>query len=116
MDRLVDRSLRDEILTFMPLHPNQHAYQAGKSVKTALHQPVVQVEKAFDQQKTDMGVFIDIEGVINNTSYDSICVVLAKQGVDFTIIRWIRATREGRLATATLGVYFRNVRVARACQ
>ena len=32
MDRLVDRFLRDEILASMPLRPNQHAYQAGKSV------------------------------------------------------------------------------------
>jgi hypothetical protein len=26
MERLVDRFLRDGILAFMPLHPNQHAY------------------------------------------------------------------------------------------
>jgi len=31
MERLVDRFLRDEILALQPLHPNQHAYQAGKS-------------------------------------------------------------------------------------
>jgi hypothetical protein len=37
MQRLVDRFLRDEILTFTPLHPNQHAYRTGKSVKKALH-------------------------------------------------------------------------------
>ena len=46
MERLVDRYLRDETLVLMPLHPNQHAYQAGKSVETVLHQLVVQVEKA----------------------------------------------------------------------
>jgi len=37
IDRLVDRFLRDEILVFRPLHPNKHAYQAGKSVETAFH-------------------------------------------------------------------------------
>ena len=31
MERLVDSFLRDEILALQPLHPNQHAYQAGKS-------------------------------------------------------------------------------------
>jgi hypothetical protein len=36
MERLVDRFLRDEILATKPLHPNQHAYQAGKSVEMAL--------------------------------------------------------------------------------
>jgi hypothetical protein len=48
-ERLVDRYLRDKALAFVPLHPNQPAYQAGKSVKTALHQLVVRVEKALDQ-------------------------------------------------------------------
>jgi hypothetical protein len=49
-ERLVDRLLRDEFLVLRPLHPNQHAYQAGKSVETA-HQLVVWVEKALDRQE-----------------------------------------------------------------
>jgi hypothetical protein len=57
MDRLVDRFLRDEILALQPLHPNQHAYQAGKSVETALHQLIVRVEKVLDQQEIALGVF-----------------------------------------------------------
>jgi len=36
MVRLVDGFLRDEILASVPLYPNQHAYQAGKSVETVL--------------------------------------------------------------------------------
>jgi predicted ABC-type ATPase len=61
MERLVDRFLRDEILALWPLHPNQHAYQAGKSVETALHQLVIRVEKALDQQEIALGVFLDID-------------------------------------------------------
>jgi len=34
-------------LALVPLHPNRHAYQAGKSVETALHQLVVRGERAF---------------------------------------------------------------------
>jgi hypothetical protein len=102
MERLVDRFLRDEILTLRPLHPNQHAYQTGKSVETAPHQLVVRVEKALDQQEIALGVFLDIEGVFNSTSYDSVCTALARHGVDYTIVQWIRATLEGRLATVTL--------------
>jgi len=36
MVRLVDGFLREEILASVPLHPNQHAYQTGKFVETAL--------------------------------------------------------------------------------
>jgi hypothetical protein len=57
MERLVDRFLRDETLALKPLHPNQHAYQTGKSVDTALHQLVVWVEKALDQREIALGVF-----------------------------------------------------------
>jgi hypothetical protein len=101
MDRLVDRYLRDEILALQPLHPNQHAYQAGKSVETALHQLVVRVEKALDQQEIALGVFLDIEGAFDNTSYDSMCLALSRHGADLTIVQWIRATLEGWLATGT---------------
>jgi hypothetical protein len=96
MERLVDRFNRDETLTLSPLHPNQHAYQTSNSTETALHQLMVRIEKALDQEETALGVFLDIEGAFNNTSYDSICASLARRGVSHTIIRWIQATLEGR--------------------
>jgi hypothetical protein len=37
----MDRNLKDEALARVPLHSNQHSYQAGKSSETALHQLVV---------------------------------------------------------------------------
>jgi hypothetical protein len=69
-----------------PLDPNQHAYQAGKSVEMALHQLMVRVGKVLDQQETALGVFLDTDGTFNNTSYDSMCAALAKHGVSYTII------------------------------
>ena len=66
-ERLVDRYLRDEALAIVPLHPNQHAYQAGKLVERALHQLVVRVEKVkvLDQHEIALGAFLDIEGAFN---------------------------------------------------
>jgi hypothetical protein len=84
-------------------------------VDTALHQLIVWVEKALNQQETALGVFLDIEGAFNNTSYDSMCAALTRHGVVCTIVRWIRATLEGRLAAATLGDISRNVVVTRGC-
>jgi hypothetical protein len=113
--RLVDRFLRDDILAFMPLHPNQHAYQAGKSVDTALHQLVVRVEKETDQQEKALDVFLDIEGAFNNTSYDSIRAASAKHVVNYTVVWWIRANLEGRQGTTTLGGSSRSIKVSRGC-
>jgi hypothetical protein len=103
MERLVDRFLRDEVLALQPLHPNQHVYQTGKSVEMALHQIVVRVEKALDQQEIVLDVFLDIEETFDNT-YDTICSALTRHGVDQTIIRGIKATLEGRLAVAAFRV------------
>jgi hypothetical protein len=102
MDRLVDRYLRDEALYQVPLHPNQHAYQTGKRVETAFHQLVVLVEKALDRQEAVLGDFVDTEGEFNNTCHDTICYVLFGHGSDYTIVRWIRATLEGRVVAATI--------------
>jgi len=77
MQRLVDRYLRDEALALISLHPNQYAYQAGKSVETALHQLTVRVWKVLYQQETALGVFLDIEGAFNNTC----CNTMAGMGL-----------------------------------
>jgi Rod binding domain-containing protein len=50
-------------------------------VKTALHQLVVRVQKVLEQQETALGVFLDIEGVFTNTSYDSMRAALLKMGL-----------------------------------
>jgi len=92
MESLMDRYLRDEALALRPLHPNQYAYQTGKSMETVLHQLVVQVKKALDQQETALGVFLDIEGVFSNTCYDTMCNALFRHGIAYAIVRWIRAT------------------------
>jgi len=102
MERLVHRYLRDEALAQVPLHPNQHAYQARKLVETALHQLVVQVEKAFDQQETVLGVFLDTEGAFNNTCYWTTCDALVRHWGDYTVVRWMRTTWLRRLSMVFL--------------
>jgi len=83
----VDRYLREEALALVHLHPNQHAYQAGKLVETVLHQVVVWVKKAFVQQETALGVFFDIDGAFNNTCYGTMCDALVRHGSEYTIVQ-----------------------------
>jgi len=115
IERLVDRYLRDEALAIVPMHPNQHAYQAGKSVETALHQLVVWAEKVLDQQEIALGAFLDIEGAFNYTCYDTMCDALFRHGSEYTIMRWIKATLEGRVAVATLNEISLRFTISRGC-
>jgi hypothetical protein len=57
-----------------------------------LYQLMVGVQKEHDQQQTALGVFLYTEGAFNNISCDSKCAALFKHGLDYSIIRWIRAT------------------------
>ena len=84
-------------------------------METALHQLVVRVEKALDQQEIALGVFLNIEGAFDNT-YDSMCSTMTRHGVHQTIVRWIRATLEGRLAIAAFEGVSRSVTVSRGCR
>lgn len=80
----------------MPLHHRQHAYQKGKSVETALHQLVVKIEKALDNKMFALGIFMDIEGAFDNTSYNSIKKAAQTHGIDTNLTRWIDAMLTGR--------------------
>jgi hypothetical protein len=43
------------------------------------------------------------------------CAAIFKHVVDNTIVQWIRATLEGRLAAATLSGFSKRVAVCRGC-
>jgi hypothetical protein len=81
----------------------------------ALHQLVVRVEKALDQQEIALSVFLDKEEAFNNTSYDTMCDALARHHSEYTIVRWIGATLEGRVAVATLNGFSVGLAISRGC-
>jgi hypothetical protein len=84
-------------------------------VETALHHLAVQVEKELDQQEIALGAFLDIEGAFNNTRYDTMCDALVRHGSEYTIVRWIKATLEGRVAVATLNETSLRFVISRGC-
>jgi glycyl-tRNA synthetase (class II) len=57
MEKLVNRQIRDGALRIYLLHENQFAYQRDKTTETALHNVVT---------------FLDIEGTVDRTSFDTI--------------------------------------------
>ena len=60
-----------------------------------------------------MNVFINIEGAFNNTYYDTMCHALVRHGGDYTIVVWIRATLEGRVAVTTLNDFSQPLSIFR---
>jgi len=86
LEKLVDRYLRSGPLVSVLIHPRQHAFQAGKSTESALHQLVGRIEKALGARKYSLGgVFFDIEGAFDNTSCKSIRLALDEWKVHSSI-------------------------------
>ena len=91
LDKLVDRYLRSETLVDLPLNPRQHAYLAGKSTESALHQLVERVERALEAKQYPLGVFFDIEGAFDHTSTTAVRKALEERKVVRPVIEWIVA-------------------------
>jgi hypothetical protein len=62
-----------------------------------------------------LGAFLDIEGAFNSTSYDTMCDALVRHDSEYTIVRWIRATQEGRMAVVTLNEISLRFTISRGC-
>lgn len=69
LERIIDRYIRDVPLKKKPLHSKQHAYIAGKSVDSAIHNVVWKIEKALNGKQQALGCFIDIVGAFNMICY-----------------------------------------------
>lgn len=109
LEKLIDRYIRDEILEVSPLHRYQFAYQSGKSCETSIHQLVGRIEKALECKEIALGVFLDIEGVFDNTSFNSIRSAVERRGVDRAVVGWIESTLNNRSIISSLGQATRGV-------
>ena len=98
----MDRYLRDGPMVTLPIHRRQHAYQAGKSTESALHQLVGRIERAFDAKEYTLGVFFDIEGAFDNNTMDSIRTTFDDWRVHRSVRNWIIAlVKEKRICVKT---------------
>ena len=91
MERIIEKHITVNVLKSKPLNQNQHAYQAGKSCDSALHDLTSRIENSLDANEYTLCVFIDIEGAFDNATFDSMCHAAESFGVEHFITKWIRA-------------------------
>jgi ribonuclease HI len=103
LEKLVDRFLREGPLMRLPLHPRQHAFQAGKSTESALHQLVERLERAVEHNQFALAIFFDIEGAFNNVTPASIDSAMKDWTVATPVKRWISTMLSQRKIYARLG-------------
>ena len=115
LERLVDRFIRDGVLHHTPLHHSQHAYQAGLSTETALHDIVLRIERTLSRRQYAMGCFLDIQGAFDNVPVESIEKALIDRHVCSTVTRWLVSMLRQRRATSTVGCNTATVALNRGC-
>lgn len=113
LEKLVDRYLRDGILRSFPIHLRQYAYQPKKSAETALHHLIGKIEKAFDQNCSALGCFIDIDGAFNNVIFVAVAKACRAHGINETIIGWIML--RSRIVFSYIGLIKISVSVSKGC-
>ena len=102
LERLIDRHIRDIVLISRPIHKLQFAYQPGKSTEAVLHHLVSKIENTFDRKEVALGVFLDIEGAFDNTSFTYITQQAEKHGISSSLTRWIGHMLSSREVSARL--------------
>jgi len=71
---------KDGVLVGRPVYPIQVAYRAGTSTGTAVIQVVHKREKSLNPKEIVLGVFLDIEGSFDSTSFDAIYTPATQRG------------------------------------
>ena len=103
LEKLVDRRLKDVYMLTHPLHKHQHAYRAGRSTETALHEFVMKVDKTLHDKQYALACFIDIEGAFNFARFCDIRAALTKRGVSPVVVDWCTAMLTQRVVHGKLG-------------
>jgi ribonuclease HI len=115
LERLCERHIRDTVIITNPLHPNQHAYTPGRSTDTALHLVAGRIEKSLDNKQSTLGVFIDIEGAFDKTTFPKIADSLASRNVPGVISGWIHNMLSKRAIKITVDDITLRGLVVRGC-
>lgn len=105
----------DSVLKEHPLHRDQHSYQVGKATETALHNVVRHIENAIKYKEIMVGVFLDIEGASDRTSFDILMQAAEGHGTEPTICMWISCVLESRTIIIALSGEITRVSTARGC-
>ena len=111
LERLLDFHIRNSIPR-SKFSGSQHAYCKGRSVESALHVLVGNIEDAFRQKEFALGAFMDIEGAFNNVTTESILEALVDLEVDRQVIKLVSIILQDRLIQAEWGGFkvFKRVR------
>ncbi|XP_020296294.1 uncharacterized protein LOC109861173 [Pseudomyrmex gracilis] len=103
LERLIDGFLKNGPLLTYLLASSQYAYKEDRSTDTALHHLVSGVERQLEAKGYALGVFLDIEGAFDNTSYDVIGKAMTRHNIPAALADWTQSMLTRRTLLANHG-------------
>ncbi|KAJ3665759.1 hypothetical protein Zmor_001236 [Zophobas morio] len=77
--------------------------QSSRSAHTALHTVVNRIEWAIENKLSTLGVFLDIEGTFDKTTFKKIELALQEHNVNPTLSRWVSGLMRYREVLINVG-------------
>ncbi|XP_032690767.1 uncharacterized protein LOC116853705, partial [Odontomachus brunneus] len=115
LERLVDNHLKRGPLTLHPLTSSQYAYREGRSIDTALHHPVSRIETQLEAKGYTLGVFLDIEGAFDSTSYKMIREAMTRHYIPTALVDWTQSMLTERSITVNFGDLTLEDKLSKGC-
>jgi len=115
MERVMADHLEATTLLTNPLSRCQHAYRAGKSTDTALHEIVRVVERELNVGGISLALFMDIDGAFDKISFTRLNTALVRREVNPLITRWVAFMLSQRAVNLQSGKHRLRGRVVRGC-
>lgn len=115
MERVVADCLESTSLMQNPLSRCQHAYRAGRSTESALHELVRVVEKELFSGGIAMATFMDIEGAFDKICFGRLRQALTERNVNPMIVNWVDGMLRNRAVNMQNGRVKVRGRVSRGC-
>lgn len=115
MEKILGLHIRSNIIQRSPLDPSQHAYQAGKSTETALHELTSEIEDTLRNKEALLCSFIDIQGAFDNTKFEVIREQALTRNIDSSTIGWIINMLKRRRIIASIGEVSIAIAPTRGC-
>lgn len=115
LERLMDIYIRSEISEAGGLHPRNHAYRAGRSTESAVHDAVCVIERALSSRQYCLGVFLDIQGAFDNACFKGIVRALKRFRVHGALVDLVGRLLRSRTVSCSLAGTEACRQVTRGC-
>jgi Reverse transcriptase (RNA-dependent DNA polymerase)/Endonuclease-reverse transcriptase len=102
LDKILDLKIKSEALVKFPIEEHQYAYTPMKSVETALHHYVEELERGVENGGFAVSIFCDIVSAFDSCSFNVIERELSKIEVPWWLIRWLKSMLNERLMKADI--------------